>query len=550
MSIVYNVLYNYFNNQKWMVILLLIVTFCVNVIQTGGMSYLVSSIIDALEHNKYSSVYNHYKWFIVLSVLFVGLLNASKFLQIKILTNLVQWMRRELFVHVLSSNNEEYTQSNIIKYNSPINRISYSSYIWSGNLLNVTVPAICFGIIITAFFFYHSFQLGIVFVIFNFILAAYLYYHWNSIFILKERYEKAANDNEDYIIDLFNNFDKIVYRGSMDEEIVQYDVRKEETISKGMDYYRYMNKHVFIMTLILYISIFVYLGVLVHLRKTGKLDLKIAITFITIILLYREHSYNGIQMIPEMMDFQGRNAFILQKLDDIKNDYNSKTNKKYDEIYLEFKKITFDHLSFKYKSAATNVVDDMNLVLHTDNKIIGLTGLSGKGKSTIMKMLMRMYTPTGGKILIDGVDIQTVNPIYIRQSITYVNQNSKLFDRKVVDNIMYGCIDPEKCDEIFRDIMKRKKIRDLFKNVDLKEGSSGPLGENLSGGQRQIVNMISGLVNPSKILILDEPTNALDSALKQEVIRLIGDYSKFKQCVIIITHDRDVYPLFDEKISI
>ena len=550
MSIVYDVLYEYFINQKWTVVLLVIVSFIVNAIQTGGMSYLVSTIIDGLEHNKYSSVYKHYKWFIVLSILFVALLNVSKFLQIKILTRLVQWMRRELFVHVLSSNNEEYTQSNIIKYNSPINRISYSSYIWASNILNITVPAICFGIIITAFFFYHSFKLGILFVLFNLAIWAYLYYHWKSIFNLKERYEKAANDNEDYIIDLFNNFDKIVYRGSMEEEVIQYDVRSEETMSKGMDYYRFMNKHIFIITLILYVSIFVYLGVLVYLRKAGKLELKIVITFITIILLYREHAYNGIQAIPEMMDFQGRTAFILQKLSDIKSDYNSKTNKKYDEIYLEFKQITFDHLSFKYKSGATNVVDDMNLVLNTDNKIIGLTGLSGKGKSTIMKMLMRMYTPTGGKILIDGVDIQTVDPIYIRRSITYVNQNSKLFDRKVIDNIMYGCIDPEKCDEVFRDIMKRQKIRDLFKNVDLKEGSSGPLGENLSGGQRQIVNMISGLVNPSKILILDEPTNALDGALKQEVIRLIRDYSKFKQCVIIITHDRDVYPLFDENITL
>jgi ABC-type bacteriocin/lantibiotic exporter with double-glycine peptidase domain len=86
--------------------------------------------------------------------------------------------------------------------------------------------------------------------------------------------------------------------------------------------------------------------------------------------------------------------------------------------------------------------------------------------------------------------------------------------------------------------------------MDIYEKQSGSLGENLSGGQRQITNLISGLVNPSKMLILDEPTNALDPELKQELLRVIGDFKKYKKCIIIITHDADVYPLFDERLNI
>jgi ABC-type lipoprotein export system ATPase subunit len=63
------------------------------------------------------------------------------------------------------------------------------------------------------------------------------------------------------------------------------------------------------------------------------------------------------------------------------------------------------------------------------------------------------------------------------------------------------------------------------------------------------VNIISGLINPCKILILDEPTNALDGEIKKELLNLIYDFKKYKQCIIIITHDRDVYPLFTEKIE-
>jgi ABC-type lipoprotein export system ATPase subunit len=75
------------------------------------------------------------------------------------------------------------------------------------------------------------------------------------------------------------------------------------------------------------------------------------------------------------------------------------------------------------------------------------------------------------------------------------------------------------------------------------------LGENLSGGQRQVINIISGLINPTDILILDEPTNGLDKNLKQDIISIINDFKSYKKCIIIITHDHDVYPIFEQKIT-
>ena len=65
-----------------------------------------------------------------------------------------------------------------------------------------------------------------------------------------------------------------------------------------------------------------------------------------------------------------------------------------------------------------------------------------------------------------------------------------------------------------------------------------------------MVNIISGLINPAKILILDEPTNALDADLKKEIIALINHYRKYKKCIIVITHDRDTYSIFDKIINI
>jgi ABC-type bacteriocin/lantibiotic exporter with double-glycine peptidase domain len=161
-----------------------------------------------------------------------------------------------------------------------------------------------------------------------------------------------------------------------------------------------------------------------------------------------------------------------------------------------------------------------------------------------------MYKPSTGTVFIDNVNIEDVDPHYIREHITYVNQNSKLFDKVVIDNMFYGCLDKKQCQSHFDEIMKYPKIAQLYRDIDIYSKMTGSLGEHVSGGQRQIINIISGLINPTEILILDEPTNALDIELKRELIGIIRDFKKYKKSIIIISHDKDVFPLFDEKIEV
>jgi len=261
-----------------------------------------------------------------------------------------------------------------------------------------------------------------------------------------------------------------------------------------------------------------------------------------------------LQNLPDYLEFVGRLEYIIQDFNTMLGDKENLLtieNKRYSFKVLDFAKIEFKNVSFHYNQQHdTKIFTDLSLTIHTQNKIIGMTGLSGKGKSSFAKLLLRLYEPNAGTILIDGVDIQTVDPVYIRENITYVNQNSKLFDKKIIDNMSYGCSDLAICEKHLGEIMQYPTIQQLYKNVDVLNGKAGSLGENLSGGQRQVVNIISGLINPSKILILDEPTNALDSALKEEVLAMIQHFRQYKQCIIIITHDRDVYSLFDETLQI
>jgi ABC-type bacteriocin/lantibiotic exporter with double-glycine peptidase domain len=258
------------------------------------------------------------------------------------------------------------------------------------------------------------------------------------------------------------------------------------------------------------------------------------------------------QQIIDFIEFVGRGYGVMHFFEDIQDiDQFDKDAKKYDKRDLDFDTIRFEDVSFKYKTHNTPIFDHLNLKLSLNRKIIGFTGPSGRGKSTLVKLMLKMYTHYKGNIYIDDVNIRDIDADYIRNNITYVNQSSKLFDRKVVENIMYGCSDFHSCNSDFKLIMEKyPKIREMLKGIDIFNKDSGALGENLSGGQRQIINIVGGLINPSKITILDEPTNALDGALKKDVIDMIRYFLKNKKCIMVITHDIEIKHIFDQVVEL
>jgi ABC-type bacteriocin/lantibiotic exporter with double-glycine peptidase domain len=274
------------------------------------------------------------------------------------------------------------------------------------------------------------------------------------------------------------------------------------------------------------------------------------VTSLTILLLYKEKIEWLLSEIPDTLGYIGRIQTTLEYFGHVDKFYETiLQDNRFENKKVEFKKIEFKNVSYKYNGTTTNVFDNRSYIVHpVDSQIIGITGPSGRGKSTFVKLILKMYKSDEGEILIDDVNIDKLDPGYIRENITYVNQNSKLFDKKVVDNMLYGCGDKEICNYFLKSIMTYPNIAKLYKNMDIETKQAGSLGENLSGGQRQVVNMIGGLINPSRILILDEPTNALDPILKKEVIGLIKEFSKYKQAVMIITHDKDVFKIFDTEL--
>jgi len=549
MNLVVDLLFQYYREETAHIYVLIAISLIVNLIQANGISYVTAKMIDAIEHRNLASVQQFYGVLIALFFAFIVLHYIYKSYQNKLLTKLRQWMRYQILRLLLLTNNDQLSETNFTKISSPINRISSVCFMLFNDIISNILPTLTFLVILSAYFLYNSWILGAMFIAGNAVLFAYIYRSRNQMMHKNAEYETYTVENESYLLEILNNIDKIIYRGQVDREIETFWDKTSQAIDKAMEFYSHLESYGLVMHLIVITTIILLCGMLIRLYFKKQIGIIFFITFLTMILLYREKMVNFVQMVPDFVEFVGRTRSVLKHFKGIHESRPDSPNVSATETpSLAFREIRFDDVAFKYKTG-DYLFQHTNIVLQTDeHRVIGVTGLSGRGKSTFVKLLLKMYPCAEGTITIDGVNIRDLDANYIRTHITYVSQTAKLFDKKIIDNILYGCSDNDVCKEELTRLLEYPKIRELYKNIDIYEMHAGALGEHLSGGQRQVANIIGGLINPSKILILDEPTNALDAQLKQEVLSLIATYKTRKQAIVIITHDRDVYPLFTENI--
>ena len=179
--------------------------------------------------------------------------------------------------------------------------------------------------------------------------------------------------------------------------------------------------------------------------------------------------------------------------------------------------IDFNNISFCYDKNSKKVLEDFNMKLFPGEKV-GLVGSSGVGKSTIIKLLVRLYDPQKGKIFIDGQDIKMVKHDLLRSKISVITQDTLLFHRSIRDNLLIA--NPSATEQEIIEAAKRAGAHEFIKEFRDSDGNSGynanvgEKGIKLSGGQKQRIAIARVILKNSPILILDEATSALDSNLE------------------------------------
>jgi ABC-type multidrug transport system fused ATPase/permease subunit len=198
------------------------------------------------------------------------------------------------------------------------------------------------------------------------------------------------------------------------------------------------------------------------------------------------------------------------------------------------KGVVFDNVTFQYPKTSRTILDGVSLHIQKGERVC-FVGDIGSGKSTILKLILKYYSPTNGNIYYDGTPYSAIDIAKLRSKVGYVPQQSILFNRSILDNILYGNKVHNR-----EDVLSAVKVFNLDnefskfeKGLDTNVGKNGT---NLSGGQRQLVWCLRVLLQNPEVVVLDEPTASIDDKTKEVLHNMLDTIMKNKT-VLMVTHD-------------
>ncbi len=193
----------------------------------------------------------------------------------------------------------------------------------------------------------------------------------------------------------------------------------------------------------------------------------------------------------------------------------------------------FRDLTFSYPRAGRPVLQNVNININAGEKV-AIVGRIGSGKSTLVKLMINFFEPTGGAILVDETDVRQIDPADLRRNIAYMGQDTMLMSGTIRENIVMGHL--RATDEQVLKIAELTGVHEFVRRHPM--GYDAPVGERgdgLSGGQRQSVALARTLIMDTPVIILDEPTNAMDTGTENTILDNLEAYIKAKT-FILVTH--------------
>ena len=216
-------------------------------------------------------------------------------------------------------------------------------------------------------------------------------------------------------------------------------------------------------------------------------------------------------------------------------------------------KIAFDDVTFTYPDEERPAIRNVSFTIEPGEKV-GLIGRIGSGKSTILKLAMHLYEPDSGAVLIDDIDIKQIDPADLRANVAYVDQHVKLFRGTMKENLKYAnaYIEDERMIETAKAVGVHEFVQKHPKGYEMPIGEQG-IG--LSGGQRQSVAIARALLRDTPIVMMDEPTNAMDQVSESKILAMFRSLFEGRTVLlstqklslleavdrVIVMHDGKVY---------
>lgn len=270
-----------------------------------------------------------------------------------------------------------------------------------------------------------------------------------------------------------------------------------------------------------------------NLILNGTISVGDFVAFNTYITLFN----NPVNWAPSLVSRFKRAQVSYRRLNKLLNleKEDIEIGKTYDEL---IGNIEIRDLSFEYPENVVPVLKNINLTVNK-GETLGIIGTIGSGKTTLMNLLLRLYTVEDGKIFIDGKDINEIPLKQLRDSIVYITQDNFLFSTTLRENI-----------NLFKDIYEDDEIEESIKKsmiydeiMNMNDGIDTVIGErgiDLSGGQKQRVVISRAFLNKSNIIIFDDTFSALDNKTEKSVLENVRELATDKTCIIVSNRISDI----------
>lgn len=516
--------------------------YCLESILLPRMSaHLFSQLKPSTTKSQFDSILFSFLKIIGLWILIQSIASATGFIESKVYPDVWEYMRNYVLESILNRYQNHFQELELGKINTELGSIPGNFTDFLSVFFENVFTRILVIFIIFIYFFFLNWKIGsLSFILMIVMYGLYFVILRNCIDISNERYQKFRDISE-IVQDKLSNLATIYSTGNMDYEI--QDIHKDN--SEFTVIYHKQLKCTNTVKMIGYsfnILFFACInGLTLYLFKKGELSINQFIAIFITVLYLNGYLVRLTYQIPLLVIKYG----IIEKTEEFLEEISKKNKNKsrFDSSHIRRGDIVYDKVSFGY-SKNESIFKDLSLEIQPNTKTC-ILGSSGSGKSTLLKLLIHFYPIQKGSIYIDGKNINDYETNQLRKQISYVNQNTKLFNKTIYENIQYS--NPHLTKEDIDRKIQELGIRDIFKNLNYNLNKKvGVSGSKLSGGQKQVVIILRELLNTSsKILILDEPTASIDEKNKKYIHTLIQNISKDKT-TIVITHDIENIKYFDK----
>ena len=484
------------------------------------------------------------------------------------------WLRDQIFSKNIENKSNNFEEMKVGQEIMKLEDIIFTIKELFGYLVVNFIPLIVITISLIIYLLMIDIKIGSIMIIEVIIIISLIILFYSRVEDLTIKRVSSYFNITDNIDNSYSNLSNVLINNNNNNEI-----NKNNKLSKNYSKINiksdiFLNNLSFIIRITLVIT-FIIIIIYSYLKK--NIDSIQFTTIILVMIYFLNFLIKQTWYLTSSIDRLAQMKYHSKFLNEILNKDN-KNIKKINNI--KNGKIEFRNLLFKYKISNREnikkkiILNNFNLIINPNEKI-GIMGKSGSGKSTLMKILIKFYKVDKGKVLIDNTNINNIDTKYLRDNITYINQNTQLFDNSIYYNILYGSNDlnltqspipspsPSPSYNLSNMVRIKKsekdKIDEILKKYDLYSiynklpnhlnTEAGPRGTNLSLGMQKVSIILRGILKSSKIIIFDEPLAGLDQKTREKIIKLIINESKNKT-LLIITHDKEIIPFMDRVVDI